>query len=249
MSKFKIGDLVTVVQANAELVQGQTYTVSGWYPGTTEMVTLEGKSGEFFYWRFNLAKEAPEPKFKVGDRVTVAEGATYSMGSLTIDVSAHGPATIVDGHIDSAGDLRVSFDNDGSRWVNWSFITLVPENPEVGDTIEVTFEDGTSASGVVSRINDYGTLWIGVKCRVGVKSSDFEKYGKIVKKAEKPKVWAVGDRMEGDDYASETIKPGTVAGPEYGSVVKVGEDWVSVADGSVHSPVSLSAARTIAYIP
>lgn len=258
MSKFKVGDLVTAVESIGGLTQGETYTVSGFCWGT-ELVTLEGKSESegLYTWRFNLAKETPGPKFKAGVRVTVAKGATYSRGKLSIDATVHGPGTIVDGNIDSDGDLRVRFDIGGLRWVNWSFITLLPEAPEVGDTIEVTFEDGTFATGVVSLINEYGRIWIGVSCQVGVGADDFAEYGKVVKKAEKPtptpkpkpKVWAVGDRMEGDDYASSTVKPGTIAGPEYGSIIKIGEDWVSIADGSVFSPVNLSAARTIAYIP
>lgn len=252
MRNFNIGDRVTVVNSIGALVKGKTYTVSGHPdPRDEDLLSLEGVPSIYFQQRFVLAKEAPEPKFKAGDRVTVAEGATYSMGKLSLDVTVHGPATIVDGNIDGDGDLRVRFDNDGSRWVNWSFITLMPEAPEVGDTIEVTFEDGTYASGVVSLINEYGRIWIGVSCQVGVGADDFAEYGKVVKKVEKPtpKVWAVGDRMESDDYASATIKPGTVVGPEYGSIVKVGEDWVSISDGSVFSPVNLSAPRTIAYIP
>lgn len=175
--QFKAGDRVTVVEANAELTQGQTYTVSGhFYRHRKDLVTLEGKTDGFYNYRFVLADE----------------------------------------------------------------------KPEVGDTVEVTTKRGTVIRGVVTKVGLHGLFF---EHSIYYVTKDDTESLTIIEKAKKPKVWAVGDVVEGGDYASETIKDGTLVGTQNDSVIKRGDKWIDCQTAAKYAPIQLAAERTIAFIP
>lgn len=168
---FKIGDRVTVVDANRGLTQGETYTVRGYYyTHSKELLTLEGRASGYYGWRFVLADE----------------------------------------------------------------------KPEVGDTVEATDPDGTTIRGVVTHVYGRGALDVGQR---------YVSSAVVIEKVKKPKVWAVGDVVTGGDYASETIKDGTLVGTPDDSVIKRGDTWIDCQTGDRCPPVDLGAARTIVFIP
>lgn len=178
-------------------------------------------------------------QFKAGDRVIVVQATA----SLT-----QGQTYTVSGHYSPHRKDLVTLEGKTDGFYNHRFV-LADEKPEVGDTVEVTYDDGTRVSGVVSHIySTSGSFDIGVDAVHYVSADDIDKV-KIIEKAVKPKVWAVGDVVDGGDYVSETIKGGTVAGDHNAPLVKIGESWVDVSTGTRFNPALIFAPRTIVYIP
>lgn len=136
-------------------------------------------------------------------------------------------------------------------WTGWNperFELVEPAKVEIGDTVEVTNTEGTTVRGVVRAVGALGGLSFAGAGDIFVPVSSTTSVT-IIEKVKKPKVWAVGDVMEGCDYASETIPNGTVV-KDYGpGMVRVGGQWVDLSDGVQFASASLHAPRTIAYIP
>lgn len=188
-------------------------------------------------------------EFKEDDRVVVAEGATWGRNSEPVHALSLGANRIVSGRIDEDGDLCVESNKGFFGYVNYRFVTPEGIKPEVGDTVEVTYTDGTVVNGVVSRLTVAGGVYIGSKENVYVASYDVKDAVKITKNVEKPKVWVVGDVVEGGDYASETILPGTVAKDHNGPLVRVGDEWLDPTTGKSYKASWIFSSRTIVYIP
>ena len=135
-------------------------------------------------------------KFKIGDRVTAVNPGTFLTKGATYTVSGF--------YYRSRTDM-LTIEGKPDGFYDWRFV-LADEEPEVGDTVEVLTEDGTTVRGVVSELGSLGGLFFsGGNAYVSATGTQSVK---ILKKVKKPKVWAVGDVVEGDDYASESILPG-----------------------------------------
>ena len=153
---FKIGDRVTVVDANLGLTQGETYTVRGhYYTHTKDLVTLEGKSSGFYTWRFVLAETlTPE----VGDTVEATDpDGTTIRGVVT--------------HVYGMGALDV-----GQRYVSSAVVIEKVKKPKVwavgdvvggGDYSSETIKDGTLVGTLNESVIKYGDTWI--DCQTGVR--------------------------------------------------------------------------------
>lgn len=243
--QFKAGDKVRVVKPYGSLVKGDVHTVDRVDEPFVYLAPYRPYAG----WdpdRFELA-EPEKPKFKKGDCVIVMEGATYSIGDRTYDTGFDGPGVILSEDPDVEGDWRIEFECGNCRWANEQFISLETEKVEIGDTVEVTSPAGTAIRGVVTELGSLGGLFFdGGNAYV---SAEVARSVKIIKKVKKPKVWAVGDVMEGGDYASETIKDGTLLGTQNDSVIKSGDLWINCQTAAKYAPIQLSEPRTIAYVP
>lgn len=91
MARFKKGDKVRCISVcdGSSFIVGRTYTVASDVHSDNDLVGIEGEDQEMFPFRFELVATAPEPRFKVGDRVryttgTPHYGADVDIGEMTI---------------------------------------------------------------------------------------------------------------------------------------------------------------------
>lgn len=177
-------------------------------------------------------------QFKAGDKVRVLKSDWPHMISV-------GTVTEVSRVVGSSGVYLTNPIEVGSLYFFDSEVELVEDKPEVGDTVEATFAEGTVLTGVVSRVYGDGDFYVAGRYHIDSEQVTV----KIIEKVVKPKVWAVGDVMEGADYASETILKGTLLSD---GVLRAIDGWFSTSLKSV-VPISdrksLSSARTIVFIP
>lgn len=177
-------------------------------------------------------------QFKIGDKVRVVD----ANGEL-----AKGSTYTVSGFYYPHNKELLTLEGKTSGFYDWRFELVEPEKVEVGDTVEVTTPAGTTVRGEVTGLGSLGGLFFdgGNACV----SAEVARSVKITKKVVKPKVWVVGDVISQDDYASETIKDGTLAGRVGDSVVKHRDKWTDVENGDRIEPSELATPRTIVYIP
>lgn len=176
-------------------------------------------------------------QFKAGDKVRVV----VPFGSLVKD----------DVHTVNRVDepfVYLEPYNPCGGWNPERFELVEPEKVEIGDTVEVTNTEGTTVRGVVRAVGALGGLSFAGAGDIFVPVSSTTSVT-IIEKVKKPKVWAVGDVMEGGDYASETIKDGTLLGTQNDSVIKRGDWWIDCQTAAKYTPSQLTAPRTIVYIP
>lgn len=135
-----------------------------------------------------------------------------------------------------------------------------PENPaptpgvSEGDSVVVRFDDATTVSGVVSSV---GTREFVVGSRAGIliPNNWYPSKVDIVSQAEAPRVWAVGDTLEKNDYFDENIPVGTILVDGKFVIVREATQWHCLTNGVKYavSPdsteKSLVHPRTIAFIP
>lgn len=175
-------------------------------------------------------------QFKAGDKVRVVE----SYGRLLTKGDVRTVAS-VDGAL-----LYLAPYTEGLGWNYYRFELVESAQVEVGDTVEVTYDDA-QVSGVVDHVyGSTGAFNIGGIHYVGTDSTGKVK---ITEKVKKPKVWAVGDVLNNGDYTSETILLGTVAADGNGPIVKVVDGWLKPETSAVFAPGVMYSDRTIAYIP
>lgn len=125
---------------------------------------------------------------------------------------------------------------------------VVDDKPEVGDTVEVTFKDGTVVTGVVKNPNvQDGHFYVGDVVYVAGRGTSTTRI--ITKAVKKPKVWAVLDDVSGEDYASPTLPEGALVSNHDTALLRVGDKWVDTSNGEFYSPGDLGEVRTIVYIP
>lgn len=175
--------------------------------------------------------------FKVGDKVRVVK----SYGLLVKD-DVHTVARVIDSLVYLAPY------NPWTGWNHERFELVGPAEVEVGDTVEVTNTEGTTVRGVVNAVGSRGGISFAGAGDIFVPVSSTTSVT-IIEKVKKPKVWAVGDLVEGDDYASKTIPNGTVVANYGPGLVLAGGQWIDLSDGAPFASVSLHAPRTIVYIP
>lgn len=176
-------------------------------------------------------------QFKAGDKVRVV----VPFGSLVKD----------DVHTVDRSDGTFVYLAPYNPYVGWNperFELVEPAKVEIGDTVEVTNTEGTTVRGVVRAVGALGGLTFAGAGDIFVPVSSTTSVT-IIEKVKKPKVWAVGDVMEGGDYESETIPNGTVVKAYGPGMVRVGGQWVDLSDGVQFASASLHAPRTIAYVP
>lgn len=139
---------------------------------------------------------------------------------------------------------------------NWfypsRFRLVETSTPEIGDTVEVTTKRGTVICGEVTAVGGSGGLNFDGGT-VYVSEGDIKSVT-IIEKAVKPKVWAVGDVVSADDYASVDFKAGTVVSslpfnPDNSLILNSRGKWVDPSHLNEFRPRSVSTPRTIVFVP
>lgn len=178
--------------------------------------------------------------FKAGDKVEVVNAGMPS-GILKVGV------TYTISRIRNDGGVVLTW-HEGLWFFPSRFRLVETQTPEIGDTVEVTVTEGTTVRGVVTAVGALGGLTFAGAGDIFVPVNSTTSVT-IIKKAEKPKVWAVGDDIAGSDYASETIKNGTLVGTPGDSLIKSEDGWIDCRTGENYQHSNLHAPRTIVYIP